>query len=73
MSNAKTELIELHARQFRSALEKCPKNILPIQFKKFPRGSCGDAGLLLAKYLNSVGLGQFDYVHGDTGNRSDGT
>lgn len=73
MFNSKIESIKMSARRFRLALEKCPKNILPGQFKEFPSGSCGDASLLLAKYLTSGGLGQFDYVKGETGSRRDGT
>ncbi|OPZ87669.1 MAG: hypothetical protein BWY74_03344 [Firmicutes bacterium ADurb.Bin419] len=33
-------------------------------------GSCGDASLLLGKYLDEMGLGQFDYVCGELGRQS---
>ncbi len=37
---------------------------LPVSFHEFPMGSCGDASLLLGKYLDEMGLGQFYYVSG---------
>src|SRR5690349_7985620 len=59
------EQIRFRVEQFRKALEKCPKNVLPIQFECFPAGACGDSSLLLAKYLENCGLGAFDYVCGE--------
>lgn len=52
---------------FRRAIEVCDKKLLPCTFSKFPRGSCGDATCLLAKFLEEEGFGQFDYVSGDRG------
>lgn len=54
-----------HAVRFRCAIESCDKSSLPVTFEHFPRGACGDATLLLAKFLEESGLGQFNYVLGD--------
>ena len=65
MTAIELQAIEFHSKQFREALEKCPKNLLPIGFRDFPRGSCGDASLLLAKYLQNMKCGMFDFVCGE--------
>jgi hypothetical protein len=39
------------AMRFRAAIEACDLKTLPITFHEFPRGSCGVATLILAKYL----------------------
>ena len=64
MQDSEIENIVIRATQFRAALEKCDKTLLPITFECFPSGSCGDATLLLAKYLQNTGLGTFDYIGG---------
>lgn len=56
--------------QFRNAIIKYGIKRLPISFHGFPMGSCGDASLLLGKYLDEMGLGQFDYVCGEIGRQS---
>ncbi|MHB0704089.1 hypothetical protein ACX4MT_00015 [Roseomonas mucosa] len=56
--------ISLLAARFRKAIETCRKAKLPITFQHFPRGSCGDAALLLAKYLEENKIGQFNYMLG---------
>jgi hypothetical protein len=50
--------------QFRRALERCPRAYLPISFRDFPQGSCGDATLLIAKFLQEKGHTGFVYVLG---------
>ena len=65
MKDSETEAIEFRAAQFRTALEECERRLLPITFEDFPRGSCGDATLLLAKFLQDSGLGMFDYICGE--------
>jgi hypothetical protein len=52
------------ATKFRIGVEKCDRRSLPITFKEFPRGACGDAALLLGKYLKNEGFGSFQYVCG---------
>jgi hypothetical protein len=52
------------ATKFRIGVEKCDRRSLPITFEEFPRGACGDAALLLGKYLNNEGFGSFQYVCG---------
>jgi len=53
--------------QFRNAIIAYGIEKLPITFHGFPKGSCGDASLLLGKYIDEMGLGQFDYVCGELG------
>ena len=64
ITNPKIDKIQIYACKFRLAIEQCDKKILPVYFRDFPRGSCGDASLLLAKYFKNVGLGDFSYVVG---------
>jgi hypothetical protein len=52
------------AKRFRAAIEACDLKTLPITFHEFPRGSCGDATLILAKYLKDNGQEGFVYVCG---------
>ncbi len=56
--------------QFRKAIIKYGIKKLPISFHEFPMGSCGDASLLLGKYIDEMGFGQFDYVCGEHGRQS---
>lgn len=58
------------ATTFRKGLER-NKHILTLPtLENFPKGSCGDASLLLAKFLNENGCGSFDYVLGQRNNHS---
>lgn len=52
------------AGRFRAAIEACDLKSLPNTFHGFPRGSCGDATLVLAKYLKDNGQEGFVYVCG---------
>lgn len=56
-------LFQLSCR-FRDALKECHKTGLPATFREFPKGSCGDACLLLAKWLEENGHTGFSYVCG---------
>lgn len=58
-----TQLRDL-AIKFRTGVEKCDRRSLPITFEDFPTGACGDASLLLGKYLYNRGFGSFQYVCG---------
>jgi hypothetical protein len=58
-----SEIREL-ATRFREAIERCPREHLPITFADFPRGACGDATLLLANHLERNGHTGFVYVLG---------
>lgn len=58
------------AAVFRAAIMACDPKSLPIALQGFPRGACGDAALLLAKYLQENGCGEFDYVEGEKEGRS---
>lgn len=53
-----------HVTRFRIAIENCDKSSLPLSFEQFPKGSCGDATLLLAKFLEESGYGEFNYILG---------
>lgn len=58
------------ALAFRAALENADRTRLPITLQAFPNGACGDAALLLAKFLEEHGHGQFDYMLGRRGEGS---
>lgn len=64
VKNSRDELFNL-ASQFRAAIEATPARDLPITLKTFPHGACGDAALLLAKFLGDQGCGRFDYMLGE--------
>jgi hypothetical protein len=50
--------------EFRNALERSDLDFLPT-LADFPKGSCGDASLLLGQFLRDSGFGEFDYVCGE--------
>lgn len=52
------------AFRFRNAIVRCPRDDLR-SLRDFPRGSCGDASVLLGEYLYQTGHGQWDYVAGE--------
>lgn len=52
------------ARAFRIAIESTPRSALPIGLAEFPVGACGDATMLLAKYLEEHGWGRSEYIEG---------
>ena len=56
--------------RFRAAIEACRPEMLPVGLQTFPHGACGDATLLLAKYLERNGHTGFIYVLGMRGERS---
>ena len=56
--------LENHARAFKAGILAIERNSLPPDMRSFPRGVCGDASLMLAKYLREMGCGNFDYVVG---------
>lgn len=58
------------AQAFRSALERIDPKSLPITLQSFPHGACGDAALLLAKFLEQHGHQGFDYMLGYRGEGS---
>lgn len=60
------ELMRL-ATVFRDAIERCDLVALGVTFESFPRGSCGDAALLLARFLSEHGAGATDYMLGERG------
>ena len=56
---------------FRTALETCPRTLLPTTFAEFPRGSCGDTSLLLGTFLKDNDCGYFMYVSAVRGAHKD--
>jgi hypothetical protein len=67
------ETLRRQAERFRRAIGLCDRSLLPVTFQSFPRGSCGDANLLLGTYLTKHGLGDFEYVIGERGSKADST
>jgi len=57
-------------RLYRSAIERCHPRYLPVTLHDFPRGACGDAALLLAKHLDQLGFGTFQYMLGERNGHS---
>jgi len=64
--------IKALATAFRRAMEVSGVKA-DIVFRNFPRGSCGDASLLLSEFLRSHGISEIEYVVGwasqDSGSR----
>jgi hypothetical protein len=58
------------AERFRAAIEACEPESLPIGLQSFPAGACGDATLLLARYLRDKGHDGFVYICGVREGRS---
>jgi hypothetical protein len=60
------DLRPLHAacERFRAALTRCDPLTLPVTLQDFPAGACGDAALLLGRYLKDTGFGATDYLLG---------
>lgn len=59
--------LENHARRFRDAIDSQLPKISYISFKKFPKGSCGDASELLGKFLIEQSIANIKYVNGRHG------
>lgn len=53
------------ATEFRDLIERCDKHDLLPTMHSFPRGCCGDASILLARYLADHGEPGFLYVCGE--------
>ncbi len=66
----KIEQIRGLATDFRQAIERSDRRVLGITFKSFPRGSCGDASILLGAYLTDKGIEPLTYVCGQRENWS---
>lgn len=50
--------------KIRIAFEKVDKSNLPVTFRNFPLGACGDTCEVLAEILLELGYGTFQYVAG---------
>ncbi len=61
---ANIEKIKHLALKFRKAIEKAQPLLDHTSFASFPKGSCGDASLLLKKYLESAGIRGLKYATG---------
>lgn len=61
------ERVRALATAFRGALERCDRSRLGITFSSFPRGSCGDAALLLGRFLKDHNAGPVVYILGERG------
>ncbi len=62
--------LQMIASEFRRAILSCDPGTLPVTLQRFPCGACGDAALLLVKYLEEQGFGQFDYMLGQRDDHS---
>jgi hypothetical protein len=60
--------IKVLAIRMRKTIESIPHDKLPLGISKFPFGACGDASILMGKYMTDNGLTGFDYVCGERGN-----
>ena len=65
-----TEEIKELAKVFRNAIERSDRVRLPITLLNFPRGSCGDAIIMLGAYLDEQGIQPLIYVGGQRGEKS---
>jgi hypothetical protein len=70
LTDDQIEEVTALCQEFRAKLETCPKENPLITLKEFPHGSCGDASLLLARYLGKHDYGPFRYILGRRGERS---
>ena len=61
------EEVRDRASEFRALILRTPKCDLPITLQNFPYGACGDATLLLGRYLEETGHGEFRYYLGRRG------
>lgn len=59
------------AAAFRVGLEAVPLKERYLTLQRFPKGSCGDASLLLADYLRGHGFPDVSYVLGKRGSYED--
>jgi hypothetical protein len=50
--------------RIRASFEQIDKLNLPVTFKNFPRGACGDTCEVLAELLRELGHGSFQYISG---------
>jgi len=50
--------------KFRDAIENTNRGFLPITFRNFPSGACGDTCQILAEHLKGMGFGDFFYISG---------
>ena len=65
-TNCELHKLKRLATEFRVAIENCERvRAFIATFRRFPHGSCGEAILLLAKYLEENGCGTFDYILGN--------
>lgn len=60
--NSRAEAIRELAERFRNGIEACDPARMVISMQSFPRGACGDAALLLARYFRDNGAGEFEYI-----------
>lgn len=56
--------------EFRKALDKINWSSMPVGFKNFPEGTCGDISDILAEYLYQNGFQDIDYICGESADGS---
>ena len=62
------EYLKKLATEFRSAILKCNRTSQLTTFHEFPKGFCGDASILLSRYLKDMQQGTFINVSGEFNN-----
>jgi hypothetical protein len=71
MGEVTRERLLKQATAFRDAIERVERARLGITFDSFPRGSCGDASLVLGHFLKKRGFVCPTYVQGERGEVND--
>lgn len=66
-------MIKRLAIHMRNTIDALPREMLPDPMSKFPRGSCGDASLLLGAYFVDCGHLGFEYIVGERGTNVNST
>lgn len=64
MHKGRREVMKDDLVKIRAAFERLDKSNLPVTFRNFPRGACGDTCEVLAEILKEHGHGTFQYVVG---------
>ncbi|HBN08982.1 MAG TPA: hypothetical protein DD435_10160 [Cyanobacteria bacterium UBA8530] len=70
MSKSGIDRLRSLAEQFRAAIVRCPKEMLPVALQRFPRGACGTSCDLLGQYLIDSEHSSVEYICGHRGIQS---
>ena len=59
------EYLKKLSTEFRTAILKCNRTSRIATFREFPKGFCGEASILLSRYLKDMHQGTFIYISGE--------